>query len=77
MSRTPAMLRKLMDMLAHTQEREMDCGEVFALLDIYAEAVHQGKDVSQLYPLVVHHLELCPDCLEEYQALLEIVQTIH
>ncbi len=71
------MLRKLMNMLAHTQESELDCGEVFALLDTYVEAAHQGQDVSELYPLVVHHLEMCPDCLEEYRALLEVVQTLH
>lgn len=71
------MFRKLMEMIARTQERELDCGEVFALLDSYVEAVGQGKDVSALYPLVVHHLELCPDCLEEYRALLEVVQTLH
>lgn len=71
------MFGKLMQMLASTRERELDCGEVFAVLDAYTEAVAAGEDVSQLYPLVVHHLELCGDCLEEFQALLNVIQTVH
>lgn len=71
------MLGKLMRMIVNTQDRELDCGEVFAVLDAYTEAVAAGEDVSQLYPLVVHHLEMCPDCLEEYTALLNVIQTVH
>lgn len=77
MTSAPSILAKLMRMLANTQERELDCGEVFAVLDAYAQAVAVGEDVSQLYPLVVHHLQLCPDCLEEYTALLNVIQTLH
>lgn len=66
-----------MRMIAHTQDRELDCGEVFAMLDVYSEAVVAGEDVSRLYPLMVHHLQICGDCLEEYTALLNVIQTVH
>lgn len=71
------MISRLMHMLTNTRERELDCGEVFAVLDAYTEAVAAGEDVSQLYPLVVHHLEICADCLEEYRVLLDVIQTVH
>lgn len=77
MSQAPEKLRKLMQMIAQTRESELDCGEIFALLDRYAEAALAGEDLSTLYPQVIHHLELCPDCLEEYRALLELLQTLH
>lgn len=77
MDGSKVMLRKLLEQIARTQERELHCGEVFALLDQYVEAVAAGQDPSSLMPLVKDHLELCPDCLEEYEALLRVIQTRH
>jgi hypothetical protein len=77
MDRSKEMLRKLMEQIARTQERELDCGEVFSVLDQYTEAVAAGRDPSSILPLVKHHLDLCPDCFEEYEALLRVIQTEH
>lgn len=38
------------------------------------EAVMRGDDVARLMPLVQHHLDMCPDCREEFEALLRAVQ---
>ncbi len=70
-------VRKLLMQIARTQERELDCGEVFAVIDEYAEAIVAGTDTQEQFALVVQHLELCPDCLEEYQALLTVLKTQH
>jgi hypothetical protein len=77
MSQSEEMLRKLIEQIALTKERELDCGEVFAVLDQYTEAIVAGEDVKEQYALVMQHLELCPDCLEEYEALLTVLQTKH
>ena len=66
-----------MQMIARTEQRELDCGEVFAVLDLYTEAIVAGEDVSEEFDLVVQHLDLCRDCLEEYEALLSVLQTKH
>lgn len=66
-------MQKVMAMLSNTQEVEMTCDEVFAVLDQFAEMAARGEDVSRLMPLVKHHLELCPDCQEEYRVLESIV----
>lgn len=68
------MLRKLMQMISHTSMEEIDCGEVYNVIDIYAEAVARGEDPTQLLPLVKQHLDLCISCQEEYQALLRILE---
>ena len=43
-------------------------------VDEFAEAVVQGKDVARLMPLVQQHLDLCPDCREEFEALLRVLR---
>lgn len=68
------LLQQVMNMLANTREVEMTCDEVFSVLDQFAELAAQGVDVSQAMPLVKHHLGMCPDCREEYEALERILQ---
>lgn len=77
MGQSEEVARKLLLQIARTQERELDCGEVFAVLDEYTEAIVAGRDVEEQFALVIQHLELCPDCLEEYEALLSVLQTKH
>ncbi len=68
------MLKKLLMAIEKTQEVEYDCSEVYQLLDQYAEMVNNGEDATQLMPLVEHHLEMCPDCREEYDALMRVLE---
>jgi hypothetical protein len=63
----------LLKMINRTQVIELSCDEVHKLLDQYAELVIRGEDVASLLPLVHKHLDLCPDCSEEYEALLQIM----
>lgn len=67
-------LLKFIENVKRTQNVELDCEDVFAVLDIYAEAKAQGLETQDLLPLVRHHLEICRDCLEEYEALLRILE---
>lgn len=64
----------LLQSLPHTHEVELTCDEVFALLDEYAERAQRGENVAQLMPRVAHHLMMCPECREEYEALMRILQ---
>jgi len=61
-------------MLELTEENEYSCDDVFRLLDQYSEMVARGENASELMPLIKHHLDLCKDCLEEYEALMSILQ---
>jgi hypothetical protein len=64
-------MKNMLGMIAHTQERELVCDEVHALIDQFAEMKMRGDDPTPLMPLVQQHLDMCPDCREEYEALLE------
>lgn len=71
---SPETLRKLAEMVAHTRDVEYSCDEVLVLMDQFAEMVVRGEDAVQLMPLVQHHLEMCGDCREEFEALLRILR---
>jgi len=70
----PKMAQKILGMLEKTQEEELTCDEVFALLDQFAEMTARGENVSELMPLVELHLEICGDCREEYESLMNVIQ---
>ncbi|MDF1519395.1 MAG: hypothetical protein P1P73_02810 [Brevefilum sp.] len=74
MAMTSDQAEKMLRMIEHTQAEELSCDEVFDLLDVYAEMAARGEDVGELYPLVEHHLEMCPDCREEYEAVMRILE---
>jgi len=68
-----ARMQKMLAMLSNTQDVELTCDEVFALLDQFTELAAQGEDVRQLMPLVQQHLDMCEDCREEYRVLENIL----
>lgn len=63
-------LRQLLEQIARTRLEELDCDQVYHLLDEFAERAASGGEVAVLLPLVQQHLELCRDCQEECEALL-------
>lgn len=67
-------LKTMVRGVARTQAIEYSCDDTYRLLDEFTEAVAQGKDAAKWIPLVQQHLEMCPDCREEFEALLRIVQ---
>ncbi len=68
------MVHNLIKRLGNTREEELSCDEVFAMVDDYAEASQRGEDVASLKPLIRHHLDMCRECDEEYQALLRVLE---
>ena len=67
-------LKTMVRGVARTQEKEYSCDDVYQLLDEFTEAVAQSKDIAKLMPLVQQHLEMCPDCHEEFEALLRVAR---
>lgn len=71
---SPQDMQNLLRRLEMTQEEEYSCDEAHELMDQFAEMVMRGEDAAQIMPLVQHHLEMCPDCAEELEALLAILK---
>jgi hypothetical protein len=62
--------RAALEMMVVTHDQELTCDEVHALLDQFAEMHFRGENPAHLFPLVQRHLDMCPDCREEFEALL-------
>jgi hypothetical protein len=62
--------------LEETDDEELSCDEIYSKLDEYVEREVDKKDAASLMPLIREHLDLCPDCCEEYEALLEVIEKI-
>lgn len=67
-------LKGMINMVDATAEEEIACQEAYRLLDEYAEMVLRGEDPEALLPQVKHHLEMCMDCREEFEALLSALR---
>ena len=59
--------------LEDVREEEIPCGEIYSKLDEYVERQVSKKDAAQLMPLIREHLDVCPECCEEYEALLNVI----
>lgn len=68
------LIPKVMTSLENTKIEEYTCDQVYELLDQFAELVYRQEDAAGLMPLVQHHLDMCGDCREEFEALLRILQ---
>jgi len=60
--------------LEKLREEEASCSEVYTQIDEYVEREVDKKDAAQLMPLIREHLDMCPDCCEEYEALLDVLE---
>ena len=68
------LVESLIRSLEHSQDEECSCDDVYAVVDQYAEMEFSGKDAARLMPLLKQHLEVCHNCYEEYEALLDILE---
>jgi hypothetical protein len=69
----PEMMPDLIKMLDMTDTNEVSCDEVFEVLAEFAEMKQRGEDVNQFMPLIQKHIDMCSDCGEEYEALMDIL----
>lgn len=67
-------LQWLIGALERTADEEISCDDVFRLLDEYAELHMRGGDAEEVMPLLKQHLDICGECCEEYDALLDVLR---
>ena len=60
--------------LESVREEEAPCDEIYARIDEYVEREIDNKDAAQLMPLIREHLDMCSECCEEYEALLDVLE---
>jgi hypothetical protein len=72
----PTTIQKIIKSLSITLNEEITCSECFKEVDKYVDMLREGKQPSEVLPLVEHHLTLCPPCIEEFQALLTALNAV-
>lgn len=71
----PAVTAKvLVEGALSTRPDELSCDECYRQLDHFVEMKISGENPAEIMPLVQDHLDRCPDCNEEYEALLLALQ---
>ena len=68
------LVENVLQKLIHTDVEEISCNDVHELIDQFSELKTAGEDVEHLMPLMQRHLDLCPDCLEEHEALMQAIK---
>ena len=53
-----------------TRSNELTCDECLKDLAVFAESSLAGKSIPEMLQAIEHHLTVCEECKEEYQALL-------
>jgi hypothetical protein len=66
----PEKYRNLAGFLLKTRPDEMTCDEWIDHVGEYAELVLAGRPIPPSLDEVVRHIDLCPECAEEFRAIL-------
>lgn len=69
-----ATLKAIVAKLALTREDEIGCDTCFEEVDRFVEMLIAGDSPEIVMPLVQHHLEICGNCHEEFDALISALQ---
>ena len=67
-------LVELARVLAETASHEINCEEVLDRIASYLEAHIAGQPLPTELSLVAQHLRVCPECHEQFQALVRSVE---
>jgi hypothetical protein len=76
MSLSKEEINNLMRLVGLTKDDEIDCDRCLALVAEFAERELEGRSISVGLEAVEHHLSVCVECCEEYQALLRALKAM-
>jgi len=64
----------IVKMLGLTTDREFNCSECLQQVSEFAERQLANQPVGEVMAKVEQHLALCPECREEFEALMKILK---
>ena len=71
---TAHQIKGIVRMVEQTREREFNCSECQSFVGEFAERQLAGLPLDEALARVEHHLQLCPECREEFLALEKILR---
>ena len=76
MSLSNEEIDRLLRLIGLTRDGEIDCDRCLALVAEFAERELAGKSIAAGLEAVGHHLSICTECCEEYQALMRALEAM-
>ncbi len=76
MKLTHEQIGNLKSLLSVTRDQEINCSECLDHVGEFAELQLEGIPVTKALEAVEHHLTLCIECREEYEALLKALKAL-
>ena len=69
-------IENLMRLVGLTKDSEINCEDCLSVVSEFAERQLAGKSISAGLKAVEHHLSICEECREEYEALRQTLATV-
>ena len=69
MSISKKEVEELLRLVALTKAEEINCEQCLSNVAEFAEQEFTGKSISESMKAIEHHLSICVECREEYEAL--------
>jgi hypothetical protein len=66
----------LLRLIGLTRDDEIDCERCLALVAEFAERELAGRSIPAGLEAVAHHLSICAECREEFEALLQALKAV-
>ena len=66
----------LVGLIASTEADPLSCDECFGRIGEFAEMALEGREVPEGMQVIQRHLEQCPCCKGEYEALLDALREL-
>lgn len=71
MSPEQGRIHALLRLIELTADEELDCSQFLDRVAAYVEAQVQRRDLPPEMAAVAQHLLVCPECCEEFEAILD------
>jgi len=69
-------VQTLLSQVSRTCDEELDCGDCLAAIAEFVELELVGAEVPEALQRIRHHLEMCPECAEEYEVLYAVFSSL-
>ena len=70
-------IEALMRLIGLTKDDEINCEQCLSLVAEFAERHMAGKSIPESLKALAHHLSVCAECREEYEALQQALKNMN
>ena len=70
-------IEALMRLIGLTKDDEINCEQCLSLVAEFADRQLAGKSIPESLKALEHHLSVCAECREEYEALQQALKNLN